>query len=80
MSEWAEIEHIPYILPSLPKISGSFSLEQLQQALILVQQRHPFLRVRILIDVVGLKYQPIQFVTDRDSAATSTGATSWKYL
>jgi hypothetical protein len=38
------------------------------------------IRVRIAIDVAGLKYQPIQFVTDRDSAATSTGATSWKYL
>ena len=31
-------------------ISGSFSLEQLQEALTLVQQRHPFLRVRIAID------------------------------
>ena len=32
------------------QISGSFSISQLQQALNLIQQRHPLLRVRIAID------------------------------
>jgi hypothetical protein len=32
------------------QISGSFNIRQLQQALTLIQQRHPLLRVRIAID------------------------------
>ncbi|MFB2968978.1 condensation domain-containing protein [Aerosakkonema sp. BLCC-F183] len=35
------------------QIKGKFSIEQLKQALALVQQRHPLLRVRIALDEAG---------------------------
>ena len=47
---WLHDQAHPFHFALTAQIKGRFSVHQLQQALTLVQQRHPFLRVRIALD------------------------------